>query len=187
MGPKRTPQRLNKRDYRSSALMWLFSIAYPPAPHQKSFSHLLIPRPYRLPVHSVEINVLSVATEAIRPSAFHYTRTNLEFRQRKNLPMPRSFIQYGPSALLLSTFIVTVSSQFRQCYDPSGKPSASQPCTPNSVSHCCSPGVDTCLGDTLCLSQYGTLYVGGCTEKSWTGIGCPKYCARYLNGKWSLV
>jgi hypothetical protein len=54
-----------------------------------------------------------------------------------------------------------------------------------AISHCCST-VDTCIGDTLCLSQWGTLYVGSCTVENWldgtSGRGdCPKYCASWYS------
>ncbi|KAJ4990939.1 hypothetical protein SVAN01_03510 [Stagonosporopsis vannaccii] len=57
----------------------------------------------------------------------------------------------------------------RPCYPPSVKP----------VSHCCWEG-HTCLGDTLCLSNAGPLYLGHCTARDWwndTTVpeGCPKY------------
>ncbi|KAH7401417.1 hypothetical protein BKA66DRAFT_450387 [Pyrenochaeta sp. MPI-SDFR-AT-0127] len=72
----------------------------------------------------------------------------------------------------------------RTCYDSSNALlTTHRPCVDPSIkaiSHCCS-AVDTCLGDTLCLSQWGTLYVGVCTVKDWptgnNGRGdCPKYC-----------
>lgn len=72
----------------------------------------------------------------------------------------------------------------RSCYDVDNKIMLDhRPCvnpTTQEHSHCCSLA-DTCIGDTLCLSQFGTLYVGGCTAKDWSNgrnarSFCPKYC-----------
>jgi hypothetical protein len=72
----------------------------------------------------------------------------------------------------------------RTCYDAKNKATDHVPCFSNNtqaISHCCSL-TDTCAGDTLCLSQWGTLYVGSCTVKDWVNGGngknyCPKYCS----------
>ncbi|EFQ94980.1 hypothetical protein PTT_07148 [Pyrenophora teres f. teres 0-1] len=72
----------------------------------------------------------------------------------------------------------------RVCYDTSNNiAKGHRPCispTTQEISHCCST-TDTCVGDTLCLSQFATLYVGSCTIKDWkygaNGKGiCPQYC-----------
>ena len=77
----------------------------------------------------------------------------------------------------------------RVCYDASNNiAKGHRPCispTTQEISHCCST-TDTCIGDTLCLSQFATLYVGSCTIKDWkygaNGKGvCPKYCNGYSN------
>lgn len=62
-----------------------------------------------------------------------------------------------------------VQPDARPCYPPSAK----------TISHCCGIG-STCLGDTLCLSSDGPMYIGSCTVKDWfnsTTIpsDCPKY------------
>lgn len=69
-----------------------------------------------------------------------------------------------------------VQPDARPCYPPSAK----------AISHCC--GIkSTCLGDTLCLSSDGPMYIGSCTVKDWwnsTTIpnDCPKYY-EYCKGK----
>ncbi|KAH7089686.1 hypothetical protein FB567DRAFT_307795 [Paraphoma chrysanthemicola] len=77
----------------------------------------------------------------------------------------------------------------RTCYDANNKVAPRQvPCfsaDQQSISHCCSTE-DTCAGDTLCLSQWGTLYVGSCTVKDWSNGRngkdfCPKYCSTQGN------
>jgi hypothetical protein len=70
-----------------------------------------------------------------------------------------------------------------QCYSIDGTPSIATPCTPNPVSHCCSPW-DVCVGDTLCLSQFGTLYAWGCTDPIFTNTGCPNYCIEAYKSMW---
>ena len=62
-----------------------------------------------------------------------------------------------------------IQPDYRPCYPPSAK----------AVSHCCGVG-STCLGDTLCLSSDGPMYIGSCTMKDWWNsttipIDCPKY------------
>ncbi|KAF2627229.1 hypothetical protein BU25DRAFT_422093 [Macroventuria anomochaeta] len=69
-----------------------------------------------------------------------------------------------------------VQPGYYPCYPPSVK----------AISHCCGIG-STCLGDTLCLSSDGPMYIGSCTAKDWfnsTTIpsGCPKYY-KYCEGK----
>lgn len=96
------------------------------------------------------------------PSYFIVAYTLAAFYMHQCVAMPDRRECYDSSNKLLYTH--------RPCVDPSIK----------AISHCCST-VDTCLGDTLCLSQWGTLYVGACTVRDWsTGINgrgdCPKYC-----------
>jgi len=90
-----------------------------------------------------------------------------------------------PVFILFTSATIRASPDTRACYSVSNSIAPNQhPCispTTQSISHCCST-TDTCLGDTLCLSQFGTLYVGSCTIKDWkdgaNGKGsCPKYCA----------
>jgi hypothetical protein len=72
----------------------------------------------------------------------------------------------------------------RTCYDGAGKVQPQHvPCVNASTqasSHCCAVW-DTCIGDNLCLSQVGTLFVATCTVQNWGkgNVGrdfCPKYC-----------
>ncbi|KAF2186791.1 hypothetical protein K469DRAFT_749243 [Zopfia rhizophila CBS 207.26] len=81
--------------------------------------------------------------------------------------------------LFISQFIFLTSAQKCYFYDTKEHAGAS-PCTNNTVSHCCSSYLDVCLVDTLCLSQWGTLFIGSCTEKNWNlnTEGCPKYCVQ---------
>ncbi|EDU47852.1 hypothetical protein PtrSN002B_006621 [Pyrenophora tritici-repentis] len=91
------------------------------------------------------------------------------------------------SSILLfiyKTSLVLGQIDNRVCYDTSNNiAKGHRPCispTTQEISHCCST-TDTCIGDTLCLSQFATLYVGSCTIKDWkygaNGKGiCPKYC-----------
>ncbi|KAJ8115724.1 hypothetical protein OPT61_g2692 [Boeremia exigua] len=91
---------------------------------------------------------------------------------------------YMALALLTLVFqVASASTDDRTCFDYNNEElSDSRPCYApgtKSISHCCSTQ-DTCVGDTLCLSQFGTLYIGSCTVKDWAdgsaGRGdCPKY------------
>ncbi|KAF2466863.1 uncharacterized protein BDR25DRAFT_305753 [Lindgomyces ingoldianus] len=90
-------------------------------------------------------------------------------------------------SFLFASIIVQLTlatNDTRPCYNATGGVAPDHhPCVSSEtkeISHCCTTW-DTCLGDTLCLSQWGTLYVGTCTVKSWdSGRGdCPKYCANW--------
>jgi hypothetical protein len=76
--------------------------------------------------------------------------------------------------LLFVTQSSLAADDNRTCYDSSGKVALLHiPCVDASAqtsSHCCSLW-DTCIGDTLCLSQIGTLWVGSCTIQDWGTVG----------------
>jgi hypothetical protein len=86
--------------------------------------------------------------------------------------------------LLIQAQISLALADPRTCYDAKNKATDHVPYFSNStqaIFHCCSLA-DTCAGDTLCLSQWGTLYVGSCTIKVWVSGSngrnyCPKYCS----------
>ncbi|KAF1843993.1 uncharacterized protein K460DRAFT_368862 [Cucurbitaria berberidis CBS 394.84] len=96
----------------------------------------------------------------------------------------RSALVAGSLLTLSYTPQCFAATDSRACYDSKNNIVSHQPCVApgtKAVSHCCST-IDTCLGDTLCLSQFGTLYVGSCTIKDWSGGNqgrgdCPKYCS----------
>ena len=88
---------------------------------------------------------------------------------------------------LLFSHLVLAANDTRLCYDVLNNEAPNHhPCLPpesGPISHCCAD-IDTCLGDTLCISQWGTLYVGTCTVMDWVsgnyGRGqCPKYCRNW--------
>jgi hypothetical protein len=79
------------------------------------------------------------------------------------------------------TLLLLHSVNGLQCYNINGQKQDSTACTPNPGSHCCATR-DTCVGDTLCLSQFGTLYSEDCTDPTFNSAGCPKYCRDSLKG-----
>ena len=92
--------------------------------------------------------------------------------------------------LLFQACISLAELDTRPCYDASNNIAPKdRPCISASnqtISHCCSRE-DTCVGDTLCLSQWSTLYVGSCTIKDWSAGRngrnfCPKYCSTAGSG-----
>lgn len=112
--------------------------------------------------------------------------------------MPARQASFGIAKCLLTTLallpcllqVTSAESDTRTCYDynDTAQP-GSRPCyspSTKTISHCCST-TDTCVADTLCLSQFGTLYIGSCTVTGWgdgsAGRGdCPKYYS-YCTGR----
>lgn len=98
-------------------------------------------------------------------------------------------LRHGRSSLvniyLFAVFILGGRAAFdsRTCYWKYNIDQGARPCYPPSVkpvSHCCGEG-HTCLGDTLCLSNDGPLYLGHCTARNWwNGTTVPEGCPKYL-------
>ena len=64
------------------------------------------------------------------------------------------------------------------CYWPDGSPTdfSYVACTPTAThSVCCSSG-DSCVGNGLCYSRYGSVYRGGCTDSTWQTNECARVC-----------
>jgi hypothetical protein len=104
------------------------------------------------------------------------------------------YISHGTLSLF-SWFIRRGRAAFdgRTCYWTHNIDQGARPCYPPSVkavSHCCGVG-STCLGDTLCLSSQGPLYIGHCTARDWWNStpvpdGCPKYY-KYCEGSCQVL
>jgi hypothetical protein len=131
--------------------------------------------------------ITTAASLGLRKATEQRTRRK---RRTKNEPgittvtSPKMLLSIS-TLLLLRAYMTLAEIDTRVCYDASNNVAKDhKPCispTTQEVSHCCST-MDTCIGDTLYLSQFFKLYVGSCTIKDWTGgangkSSCPKYCS----------
>jgi hypothetical protein len=56
------------------------------------------------------------------------------------------------------------------------------PCDPSArQSACCAVG-ESCVGEGLCYSDMGTIYRGGCTDKTWADKACSPFCSSSVAG-----
>jgi hypothetical protein len=92
-------------------------------------------------------------------------------------------------ALYFAQLLSVVSST---CYFPNGNETNDVGCSDSATgSACCGPGY-ACLSNNLCaLTEHvdaaaakgSPFYVrAGCTDKTWTGKDCPKFCRNATNG-----